>query len=382
MNPLVLADAVQSLVPPREVLGLPGAVGLFQALMVVGFALHAVFMNFTMGAAVVVPGLWLFGMRRKRDDWIDVARTCVRVWPIAVSLTITTGILPLLIVQVLYGHIFYTANIVLGWRWLSILAALLIGFYGVYVLDGVMRHGRLGPGLGLMLLIAAAFLWVGHEFNNNSVLMLLPEQWKAIHDGAARSTARHAMWLPRLLHSNVGAVALTGLWIAAIGRSSRTLAPESRRMTIEVGLRIALVATALQVLIGLWFYVALDATTQAAVLNLTTLRGWLWVLAVVAGMGMLFALFQGVQSPDDPRSVWRPIGLAGFVLLGMAAGRESIRIEMLSRIPGALYTAADVRPQTGPLVIFLVVAACGAAVIFVLLKWANTAVASTPRGHD
>lgn len=61
-----------------------------------------------------------------------LARALATRLPVAVALTITLGVAPLLFVQVLYGQFFYTSSILLGYVWLTLLLILLLGYYGYY----------------------------------------------------------------------------------------------------------------------------------------------------------------------------------------------------------------------------------------------------------
>ncbi len=374
-----MSPAGLELVPPRDELGLPGWPWVFQLLLPVTFALHVVFMNYALGASLVAPLFWCAGLRRRREDYVTLARTMVRVWPVAISLTITTGVAPLLFVQALYGHVFYTANILAGWAWLAILLYLLVGFYLVYALDRAMERRQIWRGALMMVLIAAAFLMIAHEFTNNSVLKLMPEAWRDIHEGRAGRHAPHAMWIPRNLHTVIGSLAVTGLWVAGLGRWSRALSGTARRLAVSAGLRLALGATALQVLTGLWFFAVLDADVQRAMLDFGTVRAWLWALAVLGGLGLLAALWRATERPDAPSSIWLPGALLGFVLVGMAAGRETVRMAMLARIPGALYTSADTRMQGGALAMFVFTLVLGLIAVTVLVRWGRRpASGSTP----
>lgn len=367
---LLLAQSANGLIPPRDEFGLPGPLWLFQILLPFTFALHAVFMNFALGGTLVLPALWVVARRRDRKDMVDVALAGMSFLPIAVSFTITTGVAVLLFVQVVYGHFFYTANILLGWQWLSLLVYLAVGFYLVYLAKTLMLNGRVALALVTLLLVAASFLMVAHIFNNNAVLSLRPDLWRAMHDGGTKH-ARDAMWTPRYLHSIVGSVAVTGLWLAVLGRCSQTLHEATRRAAVVIGLWTAFVATVFQVVTGFWFFVALERPAQQAMLSfsISDPRTLLWGFAVIVAFIEIAVLWQAVQYPDRPRSVWLPVGLVGFVLVGMSAGREALRAHTLAQIPNALYQSADVRLQAGPLIMFLVALVLGLGVVGVLLTW-------------
>ena len=119
MNPLI---------PPPDEFGLPAPPWVFQSLLILTFALHLVFMNFVLG------GMLIQAVALCRRNAGPTMRALIEIlsstMPVAVSFTITTGVAPLLFVQVLYGQFFYTSNILLGFIWLSILVWLIHAFYG------------------------------------------------------------------------------------------------------------------------------------------------------------------------------------------------------------------------------------------------------------
>ena len=72
----------------------------------------------------------------------------LRDWmPFALSGAITAGVAPLLFVQILYRQQFYTANLLLGWRWMVVIPVLVIAFYLLYVVKSkvVSRMVAAGP---------------------------------------------------------------------------------------------------------------------------------------------------------------------------------------------------------------------------------------------
>ena len=63
----------------------------------------------------------------------------------------------------------------------------------------------------------------------------------------------------------------------------------------------------------------------------------------------------------------------------MSAGREIIRLEMLSRTGGALYGADDVRLQLGPLILFAISLVVGLGIVAIMLRWVWTARGTAQR---
>ena len=68
-----------------------------------------------------------------------------------ISLAITTGIAPLLFVQLLYQQYFYTATILIGWAWLLFVVLLMLGYYAAYAYKFRGAPARGGGGTGWLV---------------------------------------------------------------------------------------------------------------------------------------------------------------------------------------------------------------------------------------
>lgn len=374
----------RSLVPPRDEFGLPAAEWVFRLLLPLTYFLHIVFMNMTLGTALLAPFFALAA--RNRPHVADALTRLLKAWPVHVSLTITTGVAPLLFVQALYGHLFYTANILLGWRWLAILGLLLVAFYSIYVVQRRALYGaresNTGPGAArasiapslrfvdvlLLLLVALCLLAIAWLFTANATLMLVPGAWADAHARPAAALNPHPMTLPRFLHNVIGALAVCSLGLAVMARCARGIAEDRRRDIISLGLMLACGFTLLQIASGVWFLAAIW-TDAAPAFHRFTPGTVLWGLAVLSGILALAALFNGLNRPERPASVWLPTGLIGFTLAGMSAGRERVRAAFVDRIAGGEFTPSDVHPQTVNTVLFFVVLLVGLAFVALLAHW-------------
>ena len=383
------------MIPPRDEFGVPGPVGVFQFLLPATFLLHVLFMNVALGTAVLAPVMAFAA--RSRPHVAEALRRLLAFWPIAISMTITTGVAPLLFAQVLYGHLFYTSNILLGWTWLSILLLLLTGFYAVYLVkpqttqlsqttngpqSDTVREGPpssappvggLQPAIApwriaLLIYIAVAFVGIAAIFTANSTLMTQPDAWPAVHAGSRSAWGVHAMLWPRLAHNVIGSLAITGLFIAGAARVARSMSAETRERVITLGLLLALVFTGLQILTGVWFVVTIFHDAVSAFHQVTP-GTVLWGLAVLTGLALMVVLFRALEHPERPRSVWLPVALAGFTLLGMSAGRERVRASLLHNYTNVFYTATQVRPQTVNLWLFFAILVIGLGLIAMMLRW-------------
>ena len=113
--------------------GIPGPPWLFHFLLVFTFFLHLIFMNLTLGGTLMAFVANLRGGGRTSDANTVLAKRLMGVNTYAISLAITTGVAPLLFVQVLYQQYFYSGTILLGWVWFNMLVLLMIGYYAAYL---------------------------------------------------------------------------------------------------------------------------------------------------------------------------------------------------------------------------------------------------------
>ena len=121
-----------NLVPALEATPLPGPEWLFHVLLVFTFVLHVLFMNLTLGGTVLAAISQVFSKGQEGDHRTVLAQRLMGVNVYAISLTITTGIAPLLFVQVIFQQYFYTATILISWIWFGFLVLLLLGYYSTY----------------------------------------------------------------------------------------------------------------------------------------------------------------------------------------------------------------------------------------------------------
>lgn len=183
--------------------GFPGSTAFYLTLLVATWMLHVVFMHYVLGGSIYLA---LRTLRRGELQDTCATGSLLREWmPFILSAAITAGIAPLLFAQVVYQQRFYTANLLLFYRWLAILPALLIAFYLLYVLKArfaFVQHASVR--LVVKLTVCACFLYVAWLWTMNHLLSVQSlEIWTAQY---AEGTVyyRTSELLPRL-----------GLWVAS-----------------------------------------------------------------------------------------------------------------------------------------------------------------------
>jgi hypothetical protein len=188
--------------------------GIVLALYVATLALHAAFVAYVAAGT----GYTLVQALRRRDDPIaEVVRDRL---PFMLGCGITAGVAPLLFVQLLYQRRFYTANLLLGPRWLAIVPALVVGFYALYAVKSWSRWRRAALAVAL-----ACFAFVAWSWGELHELMLADARWRDFYAAGERVYFEPAL-APRFIAiggAMTGVFALVAAW-SADAASRRRLA--------------------------------------------------------------------------------------------------------------------------------------------------------------
>jgi hypothetical protein len=193
--------------------GFPAPTALYLTLLVATWMLHVVFMHYVLGGSIYLA---LRTLRRGERHDAGATVSLLREWmPFILSAAITAGIAPLLFAQVVYQQRFYTANLLLFYRWLAILPALLIAFYLLYVLKAhVAFVQQAAVRLVVKLIVCACVLYVAWLWTMNHLLSVQSlETWTAQY---AEGTVyyRTSELLPRLALWVASAFPTLAVWLA------------------------------------------------------------------------------------------------------------------------------------------------------------------------
>ena len=106
----------------------PLATAFYTILLVLTFAMHQAFMHYVLAGSLYVAWASLFpGSNRQPTNSVILVlprnerplALILRDWmPFILSAAITAGVAPLLFIQIVYQRQFYTANLLLSWRWM------------------------------------------------------------------------------------------------------------------------------------------------------------------------------------------------------------------------------------------------------------------------
>lgn len=369
--------------------GFPWPTAGYLTLYVLTLVLHVIPMNYVLAGSVwlAVRGLTINSSASKTTDpagssksWsaAQAVDALLRDWlTFALGGAITAGVAPLLFVQILYQEEFYSANLLLFHRWMSILPVLIIAFYLLYLLksETVKSRGRWLVML-LQIVVLACFVFVGYTWTENHLLSLQGQAgWVSFYESRQVAYYESAL-IPRLLLWSVGAVptacVLIGwqLW-GWERRDNGPCQPTSTHLVARLGLG-GLMATGA---CGLAYLAFLTPDIRS---RLATVLAWPYLLMAVLGGLAQLTLWWRILTAN--RWSWRALaGLSGATIVSlicMNVVREVIRLASIDMTQ--LYDQHAKAAQVGGLGVFLVFLVLNLAVI----AWCLRGVSLAARARD
>ncbi|HEU0122447.1 MAG TPA: cytochrome c [Bryobacteraceae bacterium] len=292
-------------------------------LIVPALLLHLLFVNLTVGAALLSVAYEFAGFRDRKYD--RLAQSIIETITVNKSMAVVLGIAPLLMISLLYTPQFYAANTLTGHAWAALIplitAAFLLAYVYKYTWDkwnvGCLkrRHTRVG------LMMALCFFTIPLIFLSNINLMLLPDKWSEI--GGFFDSLQVGNVFPRYLHFMAASVAVTALFLCAwLGRKGAAEVEGFDRNNLMRHLyKLTFSVTCAQFAIGPLTLLTLRSNR----LNLRTMAAILGGAAL--GIVMLYLLrveIRRTQRFVDAR-FWVIAALLGGTALQMGQGRHFYR---------------------------------------------------------
>jgi len=304
---------------------LPAPYVLFKILLLVTFLLHLLAMNGMFGGGFLAAVARWRG--RKDPLYLRMAGDIGKKIPSFMAATITLGIAPLLFTQVLFGQYLYTSSVLMAWPWLSVVLLVLLAYYGFYVVAFKKTQetsaARWFGGVSLALVFIIAFIYC-----NNFSLMLMPGKWFALYrQGAAgwHFPAGDASLIPRYLHFVAAALAVGGLFVAAIGWFGWKKDEAYGRSLIRFGGSWFSYTTMAQVIVGLWFLLSLPKKVMMQFMGENLLATVLFAVGFLLALALIPMMSAGVKKHDPRPALLRTIGATVLLLVVMVVQRDILR---------------------------------------------------------
>jgi len=364
------------LVPMPDAAPVPGPLWLFQFLLVFTFVLHLVFVNLTLGGTLLAAWARLASGGREGDFRTALASRLASINGYGVSLAITTGVAPLLFIQVLYGQYFYPATILLGWIWFCLLVVLMVGYYALYLHKFRSEPSR--PASAVWLVVSALmFLLVAAVQVMVNLLHAQPGRW---------ADARANPWvilgdptyLPRLAHfvfAAVGFSALVVCWWAV--RRARKGGGELEEAMARSTWKWVLWTTLLELVDGFLLLLVLPEEVLGRLMKGGAGVHLPLTLGILLGLALLVLLARTADPVDRPGMVNTAMLLMLGSMAAMAVTRHQLRGQYLAEYTSRYHIAEA--PQWGIFLLFAVVLVAGLATVAWMVR---RVLASPATGED
>ncbi len=323
-----------TLVPP--LVTIPAPWGIFEALSLLTFTAHLLFMNVVLGGAIIA----LVTGGRYNTPAPALAKTL----PTALALTVNLGVPPLLFLSVLFGGYLYAASVLSAVLWLALVAMAMAAYYLLYLYNYGIRTG-FAPSRSIFL-AAGLLLCVSFIMTNVMTLMLRPEAWSAYleHPGGTILNLGDPTFFPRWLHFVTASLAVGGLYVALTNTRAANRGDSAATAKKAMGLSWFNRATMVQIALGLWFLLALPTDVMLLFMG----GGGLHTAVFVAGLAAVAAaLYFGLHG-----QAWRAAWAVAATVALMVGMRDLVRAASLA--PYFHPEKLPVVPQYGPLAVFLI----------------------------
>jgi hypothetical protein len=355
------------LIPALDAAGLPGPPWLFHVLLVFTFFLHMLFMNLTLGGTLLAWFCHLRAGGRSDGPHGALAGRMMAVNTFAISLTITTGVAPLLFIQLLYQQYFYSGTILLGWIWFAVIWLLIGGYYATYLYKFKGAPKR-GAGGGLWLGVSAiSFLLIAMIHVAAHLVHVQPALWEQFAAGPWSVLADPTYW-PRLFHFIFAGIAFSALVIAwwAARRASEGTEVELNTGIARIGWSWALWSTAAQMIDG---FILLFVLPREVLIEL--MRGGAatlvpLTLSIVLGIGLLVMLARSIDPVEKRRLIGGTLGALTLTVAVMSVTRHQIRSLYLA--PFREGFAPEIAPQWLNFALFALLLVVALAVVGYMVR--------------
>jgi hypothetical protein len=279
--------------------------------------------------------------------------------PVLAALGINFGVAPLLFMQVIYGHLFYTGSVLMAFFWILVIPVLIAAYYALHFhfkkTEPGFRGLRTSLIFAVVLLLYVAFMQV----SNNSLLER-PETWSAYFNNRSGFLLNISfpIFIPRLLHFIFASVSIGALFNAVINAMGKKRGESNSDNAIKASLKIFGISSIAQAISGLCYLVAIPKEFILEFMGRDAVSTIVLLTGALCAVGAIISGFKN-------RLSWTII-FAGITMVLMIASRYELRTMYLSDN----FRVADlqVAPQYGVFFLFLGILIIGFFAIYYMLK--------------
>ncbi len=352
------------LIPAPDMLGLPAHPLLLLVLLNATLALHWVFVGAVFGGTLIVLHNAVTGRGDAARARLNQA--ILGFLPFMLSMGVTLGVAPLLFVQVVYGHFFYSANVMMALWWLLIIPLVIGTTYLFYVAKVRLAAGKvLGPFLPAIL--AGILLVLAMILSGNMTLFQTPSAWESVWRLHGAGFYHGGGMVGRVLFALLGFAALGAMFVMLLGKTGLAYDEQADRAAVEIGLRAAPMCMGLQIAAGILLVIFLPSEQRKAVFDFRWVSLFS-VLAIGCLAGSLLLFVKARRSPTLSTLILpMAVYVLGLIMIGFA--RDGIRRAALA--PHFQLGELAIHPQWGPFALFLAMMVVAAGLVTALLHLAR-----------
>jgi hypothetical protein len=309
--------------------GFPYATIFYLVLYLLTLTIHVLFMNYVLAGSAYVAFQVIKNRRNLSKLEENQIVVLLKDWlPFVLSAAITAGVAPLLFIQILYKQNFYTANLLLFHRWMSMVPTLIIGFYLLYLSKS--KKCKSSALLSICITFGAflCFLFAAYSWTENHLISRQTQEvWSNFYTRKAWFYWDKEL-IPRLTLWVVGAINTTCVllywqffWKERVYSQEFNL--EKRKVC-----NLAMSSLVVVCVIGIIYYRILDVNIQK-VLHQASIYPYLLILIFSLLLQFAFWIYQSTKSKIS----WKILLLASLCLavsiLSVSVIREGIRLESI-----------------------------------------------------
>ncbi len=348
-----------SLVPTPDTIPAPS--WIFLTLDVITLIIHLLFINIVVGGTLII----LFS--RLKDDSQPLQnrlhQTIAGKVPTTFALAINFGVAPLLFIQVIYGHLFYSSSVLMAVFWILIIPLLIIAYYGAYI--HIRRYDSALLSKTALAFTVIILLYVAFIFVNNMTLMVQPEHWSAYfsHRAGNYLNLSEPTLAPRYLHFLTASVAVAGMFMALLWYLKLRKGEKGADVKMKKSLQIFAIATSVQIIVGFWFLLAIPKEFMLQFMGQNMLYTIILMIGILLAIGAIITGFLGKFIPAFAHLL--------VTIIIMVITRMNLRSMYLDRFFNT--DSLVLKPQYSILALFLLVFVTGLVIVAYMIKLAVTA---------
>ncbi|MEJ2054976.1 MAG: hypothetical protein P8X42_13730 [Calditrichaceae bacterium] len=345
-----------SLIPGAD--SIPAPAWLFLVLDIALFAIHILLVNVIIGGSLIT----VVSRFRAGNDTLNqrLHGSIAGKLPTAFALAVNMGVAPLLFLQVIYGNLFYASSVLLAVYWILVIPLLILAYYGAYI--HIRKYSSSLLSKISISISAIILLYIAFVFVNNMTLMIQPEKWNAYFDNRGGTILNWGdmTLVPRYLHFIAASVAVSGLLMAFIWSYRQKKGVAGAETKVKSSLLIFGYATIGQVVVGLWFLLAIPRDFMLNFMGGDIFSTIIFMLGFLAAIGAIATAFANKFRPT--------LSMLIVTILAMIIMRHQLRTMYLN---GKFsLSSLELAPQYGVMILFFGVLIAGLLAVWYMIKTA------------